>query len=122
MMDDLDLGPRARWRVHLCQGPNCSLRGARELMPVLQSAVDRAGLAADVEIFAATCRNRCDFGPSMNVYPGPTFYNALDRQAIERIVREHLAGGTPVAEYTRPGTPERPEGSRWNPGGAGSTS
>ncbi|MFM9105761.1 MAG: (2Fe-2S) ferredoxin domain-containing protein [Chloroflexota bacterium] len=96
-----DFGPQARWRVHLCQGPNCSRRGARELMPILRDAVERAGLASEVEIIAATCRDRCDFGPAMNVYPGPAFYNGLDEAGIERILTEHLAGGRPVIDLTR---------------------
>ncbi|MEA2598120.1 MAG: hypothetical protein QOF01_4589 [Thermomicrobiales bacterium] len=35
----------------------------------------------------------------MNVYPGPVFYNELTAEAIEEIVREHLAGGRPVARW-----------------------
>ena len=73
--------------------------------------MQRAGLGGEVEIIAATCRDRCDIGPSMNVYPGPTFYKLVDETAIERIVREHLVNGTPVAEYivsTQPIRPTKP--------------
>jgi (2Fe-2S) ferredoxin len=83
----------ASYRVHLCFGPNCSPRGSRALLPVLEAAVRRAGIADRVEIVATTCRDRCDYGPSMNVYPGPTFYNELTEEAIEEIVREHLVSG-----------------------------
>ncbi len=89
----------ARYRVHLCFGPNCSPRGSRDLLPVLEAAVERAGLADRVEIIATTCRDRCDYGPSMNVYPGPIFYNGLTEAAIEEIVRDHLAGGKPVSRW-----------------------
>ncbi len=87
------------YRVHLCFGPNCSPRGSRALLPILESAVRLAGLAERVEIIATSCRNRCDYGPSMNVYPGPVFYNNLTPEAIEEIVREHLIGGRPVARW-----------------------
>ena len=80
-------------RVHLCFGPNCSERGSRALLPVLERAVREAGLEDRVEVLATTCRNRCDYGPSMNVYPGPVFYNLIDADAIVEIVREHLARG-----------------------------
>lgn len=86
-------------RVHLCFGPNCSARGSRELMPVLERAVREAGLSGRVEILATTCRNRCDFGPSLNVYPGPTFYNGLDEQGVREIVRRHLANGDVAADW-----------------------
>jgi (2Fe-2S) ferredoxin len=81
------------YRVHLCFGPNCTERGSRALMPILERAVHEAGLAGRVEILATTCRNRCDYGPSLNVYPGPVFYNLVDRTAIYEIVESHLGSG-----------------------------
>ena len=89
----------AHFRVHLCFGPNCTPRGSRELLPVLEAAIARAGLSDRVEVIATTCRDRCDYGPSMNVYPGPTFYNELTPEAIEEIVREHLGAGRPVPRW-----------------------
>ena len=62
-------------------------------MPVLEQAVREAGLCDRVEVLATTCRNRCDYGPSLNVYPGPVFYNLLDRTAIREIVTSHLCHG-----------------------------
>ena len=82
------------YRVHLCFGPNCSERGSRALMPILERAVREAGLADRVEVLATTCRNRCDYGPSLNVYPGPVFYNLVDQSAISEIVTRHLGNGT----------------------------
>ena len=69
------------------------------MLPVLESAIRRAGLIDRVEIIVASCRNRCDFGPSMNVYPGPTFYNELTPEAIEEIVEQHLLAGQPVSRW-----------------------
>ena len=68
-------------------------RGSRALMPVLEQAVREAGLSHRVEVLATTCRDRCDYGPSLNVYPGPVFYNLLDRDAIHEIVENHLDHG-----------------------------
>ncbi len=112
-----DLGGRERtYRVHLCLGPNCSARGSRSLLPVLEAAVARAGLADRVEVLATTCRNRCDYGPSMNVYPGPIFYNLLDDRALEEIVARHLAGNEVVEECVFRPKPQRAKngvGSRY---------
>jgi (2Fe-2S) ferredoxin len=94
-----DQAATATYRVHLCFGPNCTPRGSRALLPVLESAVRRAGIADRVEIIATTCRDRCDYGPSMNVYPGPVFYNELTEEAIEEIVREHLVGGRTATRW-----------------------
>jgi (2Fe-2S) ferredoxin len=65
----------------------------------LESAIRRAGLTDRVEIIIASCRDRCDYGPSMNVYPGPVFYNHLTAEAIEEIVEQHLVGGQPIARW-----------------------
>ena len=98
-------GSESRYRVHLCFGPNCTERGSRALMPILESAVREAGLGGTVEILATTCRNRCEDGPSLNVYPGPTFYNWLDGRAIREIVNRHLAEGEVAEEWVyRPGS------------------
>jgi NADH-quinone oxidoreductase subunit F len=66
---------------------------------VLESAIRRAGLSDRVEVIATSCRDRCEYGPSMNVYPGPVFYAGVTEEAIEEIVAQHLAGGQAVERY-----------------------
>jgi len=101
------------YRVHLCFGPNCTPRGSRALLPVLEAAIAAEGISDRVEVIASTCRDRCDYGPSMNVYPGPVFYNELTPEAIEEIVREHLRDGRPVARwFFRPKISTRSTSSR----------
>ncbi len=60
---------------------------------MLEQAVHDAGLDGTVEILATTCRDRCDYGPSLNVYPGPVFYNQVNERAIQDIVACHLTRG-----------------------------
>jgi (2Fe-2S) ferredoxin len=84
----------------------------------LESAIRRAGLSDRVEIIIASCRDRCDYGPSMNVYPGPVFYNHLTADAIEEIVEKHLVGGQPVARWIfRPKSlqPAKKSRGQWRP-------
>ncbi len=105
------------YRVHLCFGPNCTPRGSRALLPVLEAAIAAEGIGHRVEIIASTCRDRCDYGPSMNVYPGPVFYNELTPEAVEEIVRDHLRDGRPVARWSfRPKIVKRSTGRpiRWS--------
>jgi (2Fe-2S) ferredoxin len=68
-------------------------------MPILEQAIRDAGLSGRVEVLATTCRNRCDYGPSLNVYPGPVFYNLLDREAILDIVTTHLERGEIAGQW-----------------------
>lgn len=110
--DEAEAAPS--YRVHLCFGPNCTPRGSRALLPVLEAAIAAEGIGDRVEIIASTCRDRCDYGPSMNVYPGPVFYNELTPEAIEEIVREHLRDGRPVPRwFFRPKITNRSSSSRY---------
>jgi (2Fe-2S) ferredoxin len=46
--------------------------------------------------------NRCNVGPVMLVEPGHVMYSGLDKAKIDRIIDEHIIGGTPVEEYIIP--------------------
>ena len=99
--------------VHLCQGPNCTLAGSRTLLAVLEEEIAALGIGDRVVLLPSTCRNRCDWAPSMNVLPGNVQYNDLDADAVRRIAREHLAGGAIVQEYVhRPPPPPTPTHGR----------
>ena len=113
----------AKYRLHLCFGPNCSRFNPKELLKALEDELQAQGLEEDVSIQLSACRNRCEQSPSLNVYPGPVFYNRLTPDAIRAIVRQHLAGGEPVAEYLfRPGMrPTVPPGTANRPGGPART-
>ena len=66
------------------------------MLPGLEAALGREGLADRIEIVASTGR---DHGPATNVYPGPTIDNELPPDAIEAIVQEHPEGGQPVNRW-----------------------
>lgn len=104
---------KAAYRVHLCFGPTCARFGPKELLRVLEEEIQAQGLEDRVSIQASACRQRCEQSPSLNVYPGPVCYNRLTPDAIRAIVRQHLTGGEPVAEFLfRPGLkPTRPPGA-----------
>ncbi|MGD9711747.1 MAG: ferredoxin [Thermomicrobiales bacterium] len=102
MSDDLlaELGIEVKpFRVHVCLGPHCTRRGSPDLLRLFDENVWLRGLQADVEVLGTSCRDRCDFGPSVNVYPGPVLYNLVDAAGIEAIVEKHLSHGEIVEEY-----------------------
>jgi (2Fe-2S) ferredoxin len=89
-----------RYRVHICHGPNCSARGSRSLAGQLSEELLRLDIAGEIEILETSCRNRCETGPSVNVYPGPTFYRGVTPDVLRRIAESHLANDIPVQEFT----------------------
>lgn len=100
----LDLKP---FRVHVCLGPNCTPKGSPKILQQIQELVWKSGLQEKVEVLGTSCRDRCEYGPSVNVYPGPVQYAFVDEEATNRIVREHLGFGQVVERYLFRGEPRR---------------
>ena len=89
-----------RYHVFVCtSGKTCPTQASQDVHKALKKGVAAAGLKGLVRVNHSGCMNQCGHGPMVVVYPEDTWYAAVDVDGANRIVREHLIGGTPVEDY-----------------------
>jgi len=95
--------PAHRHQVLLCRGPRCTALGSDASAEAMILALMRAGLGDDDVLLTHTgCQFPCNQAPVVSVQPDDVWYARVDGPTAERIVNEHLVGGTPLAENRLP--------------------
>lgn len=79
--------------------PSCVRPDSQDLFNHLAMSLMQKGIMGPVQPIRTSCLGRCQFGPVMLVEPGHFMYAGLTKEKIDKIVEQHIIGGTPVAEY-----------------------
>ena len=96
-----------KYRAYLCCGRNCGPKGSGDLLDFLAGEVERLGIEHQVTVLPTGCQSHCESGPTMVIYPGPVYYQAVDETRLREIAQAHLRDGMPVQKYFWTGTPLR---------------
>lgn len=92
--------------IAVCTGTGCMSSASAELRQALTEALDKHGLADQVEVRRTGCFGFCEQGPIMVVHPGETFYIRVKPRDVQTIIEEHVLGGRRVERllYRDPST------------------
>lgn len=78
---------------------SCLTRGSADVFQALRDVQGERG-ATTFKVVATGCLEPCMTGPTVVVYPDDVWYGGVTAEDAERIVDEHLIGGTPVEFLT----------------------
>lgn len=71
---------------------SCAAMGSEGLRDYMKARVKELGLKG-VRVNQAGCLDRCEFGPTMVIYPEGVWYHARTRDEIDEILTAHLVEG-----------------------------
>lgn len=71
---------------------SCAAKGSEQLRDYMKARAKELGLAG-VRINMAGCLDRCEFGPTMVVYPEGVWYKIKTKTDVDEVLEAHLVAG-----------------------------
>jgi (2Fe-2S) ferredoxin len=71
---------------------SCAAKGSEALRDYMKARAKELGLKG-VRVNMAGCLDRCEFGPTLVVYPEGIWYKVETKDDVDEVLAVHLAGG-----------------------------
>ncbi|MCX7933233.1 MAG: (2Fe-2S) ferredoxin domain-containing protein [Rhodovarius sp.] len=71
---------------------SCAARGSEALRDYMKARVKELGIPR-IRVNTAGCLDRCEFGPTLVIYPEGVWYRPQTREDVEEILEVHVRGG-----------------------------
>ena len=78
-------------QILVCAGGGCLASGSDKVIKALRDAVEKHN--ADIEVIAVGCMGLCVEGPVIQMVQDRTFYQRVQAEDADEIIREHAVGG-----------------------------
>ncbi|MFH0914022.1 MAG: NuoF family protein [Chloroflexota bacterium] len=82
--------------VWVCQGTGCIAGGADQLLPSLESELEKLSLKGSVQLKRSGCHGFCQKGPLVTIQPQDLFYSKVALEDVSEVAQSLLPGGKAV--------------------------
>ncbi len=71
---------------------SCAAKGSEALRDYMKARAKELGIQG-IRVNSAGCLDRCEFGPTLVIYPEGIWYRPQTREDVDEILATHLQGG-----------------------------
>ena len=84
---------------------SCAARGSEHLRDYMKARAKELGIAS-VRINSAGCLDRCEFGPTIVLYPSGVWYRVQNERDVDEVLLRHVAENGRATPLMLPGPSE----------------